>query len=154
MQQRIRRFSRILKLRENDRTTEQIILAEERSEENEVLDRLCALEGEKSKALEKFCGSREKAFSRAELWNQRQVIEGLDDYIQVGKESLNEVRQRIACTENRLVERHRDVRVMEVYVDDLKADAFKSSIESEQIDLDVIAMLRYSRMRREQCHGA
>ena len=55
MHQRIRRFDRILKLRENDRKTEQSILAEERREERDVLDEIFSLEGEKSKAMEDFC---------------------------------------------------------------------------------------------------
>ncbi len=62
MQQRIQRFSRILKLRENDRKTEQIILGEERREEGEVLRRLDALGSEKSKALGAFAAIRKKHF--------------------------------------------------------------------------------------------
>ena len=46
MHQRIRRFSRILKLREDDRRSEQTLLAEERREEKTVLDRIFSLEGE------------------------------------------------------------------------------------------------------------
>ena len=43
MHQRIRKFSRILKLREDDRRSEQSLLAAERQEEKDVLDRLFSL---------------------------------------------------------------------------------------------------------------
>ena len=56
MHQRIRRFSRILKLKEDDRRSEQALLAAERREEKDVMDRLFSLEGEKSRAVEDFCG--------------------------------------------------------------------------------------------------
>ena len=58
------------------------------------------------------------------------------------------MRQRIAGTEARLVERHRDVKVMETYVDGLKAEARRIGFETEQLELDDIAMMRFSRMRQ------
>ena len=54
-------------------------------------------------------------------------------------DSLQDVRQRIAGTEARLVERHRDVRVMETYVDRLRAVDFQNRMEAEQLELDDVA---------------
>lgn len=150
MHQRIRRFSRILKLREDDRRSEQTLLAAERQEEKSVLDRLFSLEGEKSKAVEDFCGCGcgERTASCSELWFRRQFIDAIEDRIHEGKDSLQAVRQRIAGTEARLVERHRDVRVMETYVDRLKAADFQNRIEVEQLELDDLATMRYLRARK------
>ena len=150
MHQRIRRFSRILKLREDDRRSEQTLLAEERREEKAVLDRIFSLEGEKSRAVKDFCGCGcgERTTSCSELWFRRQFIDAIQDRIHEGRDSLQDVRQRIAGTEARLVERHRDVRVMETYVDRLKADAFRSQIETEQLELDDLAVVRYVRTRK------
>ena len=148
MHQRIGRFSRILKLRENYRETEQTLLAAERREDQPVLDQLFSLEGEKSQAMENFCSDTTQTLSCTELWFQRQFIASLDDHIDAGKESLYDVRQRIAGTEARLVERHRDVKVMETYVDGLKAEARRIGFETEQLELDDIAMMRFSRMRQ------
>jgi flagellar export protein FliJ len=145
MKQRIQRFSRILKLRENDRQTEQIVLAEERREEDVVLHRLDSLKSEKAQALEDFFGGGERMVSRQEIWFQRQCVEVIEKHIDESKENLNDVQRRIVGTENRLLERHRDVRVMEGYVDRLKTDARKVFFDLEQLELDDIAVMRYAR---------
>ena len=115
-----------------------------------VLDRLFSLEGEKSKAVEDFCGCGcgESTASCSELWFRRQFIDSIEDRIHEGRDSLQDVRQRIAGTEARLVERHRDVRVMETYVDRLRAVDFQNRMEAEQLELDDVAMVRYSRMKK------
>jgi len=146
MQQRIQRFGRILKLRENYRQEEQIILAEERQEEAELLNKIDFLSKEKSRAVDAFRGSEpEKTVSLQEMWLQRQVIDVIEKRINSGKENLYEVRRRIVGTEERLLERHRDVRVMETYVDNLRVDASKESDNAEQIELDDIGVTRYGR---------
>jgi len=150
MKQRIQRFSRILKLRENDRQTEQITLAEERREEDAVLRRLDALGGEKAQAMELFRSSAEKILSRQDIWFQRQSIDVIEKHIDKSKENLSDVQRRIAGTEVRLLERHRDVRLMEVYVDDLKTDAQKVLFDSEQVELDDIAVMRHGHMALER----
>jgi len=145
MQQRIQRFSRILKLRENYRQEEQIILAEERQEEDELLNKIDFLSKEKSSAVAAFCGEAEKTVSLQEMWLQRQVIDVIEKRISSGNEHLSDVRRRIAGTEERLLERHRDVQVMETYVDNLKTDAGKEADSVEQIELDDIGVTRYGR---------
>lgn len=149
MHQRIRRFSRILKLREDDRRNEQTLLAAERQEERDVLNRLSALEGEKTQAIEKFCGCGGKTLSCTELWFQRQSISAIENRITAGKDSLQDVRQRILGTEARLIDRHKDVKIMETYVNQLKVADFKEQVEAEQLELDDLAMVQYTRARRE-----
>jgi flagellar export protein FliJ len=149
MQQRIERFSRLLKLRENDRQTEQIVLAEERNEEDTVLRQLDSLGKEKTQAMDEFCrtgGDAGKTVSRQEIWLQRQTIEGIEKHIDKSREQCDDVRRRIAETEERLAERHREVRLMEGYVDRLKTDVFKASIDAEQLELDDIAVTRHVRI--------
>jgi len=145
MQQRIQRFSRILKLRENYRQEEQIILAEERQEEDEVLNRIDSLSKEKLSAVDAFRGEAERTVSLQEMWLQRQVIDVIEKRISSGNENLRDVRRRIAGTEERLLERHRDVQLMETYVDNLKTDADKELGNVEQIELDDIGVTRYGR---------
>jgi flagellar biosynthesis chaperone FliJ len=96
MQQRIQRFSRILKLRENDRQVEQILLAEERREEDVVMRRLDALGNERSEAIEIFRGTSERAMSRQEIWFQRQSIDVIEKHIDKNRENLNDVQLRSA----------------------------------------------------------
>ena len=147
MRQRIQRFSRILKLRENERQAEQIVLAEERREEDTVLRRLDALSGEKTEAIAAFRGQGDDPVPLQEIWLRRQSIEVIEKHIDRSKESLIDVQRRIEGTEARLVERHRDVRMMEVTVDHLKFSARQIEFETEQNELDDIAVMRYNRSR-------
>ncbi|MBQ9419279.1 MAG: flagellar FliJ family protein [Synergistaceae bacterium] len=145
MQQRIAKFNRILKIREDSRRNEQAILAAERSEERAVMDHITQLESEKTQAIRDFSTTGEKMISATDLWFQRQFIDAIDTDITKGKISLNEVRGRIVDTEARLVERHKDVRIMETYIDHLKEINFHEQLGIEQNELDDVATMQYSR---------
>ena len=145
MQQRIARFNRILKIREDSRKNEQAILAAERSEERAVLTHISQLEGEKAQAILDFSSTGTHTISANDLWFQRQFIDAIDTDITKGKTSLAEVRTRIAGTEARLVERHKDVRIMETYIDHLKEENFHEQLNVEQNELDDVATMQYSR---------
>ena len=144
MQQRISKFNRILKIREDSRKNEQAILAAERSEEQAVLNHLSQLEGEKAQAIQDFSRTGTQAVSANDLWFQRQFIDAIDTDIVKGKTSLADVRTRILGTEARLVERHRDVRIMETYIDHLKEADFLERLSIEQNELDDVATVRFS----------
>ena len=151
MRERINRFNRILRLREDSRRNEQAILASERHEETEVLNLLSSLNNEKQSALKEFSNSGGgKAISCNELWFQRQFIDAIDNDILKGNNSLNDVRQRIVKTEERLVERHKDVRIMETYIDKLKEANFKEELAIEQNELDDVAKMQFSRVMRNK----
>ena len=145
MQQRIAKFNRILKIREDSRRNEQAILAAERSEERAVMDHITQLENEKTQAIRDFSTTGEKMISATDLWFQRQFIDAIDTDITRGRDSLNEVRGRIVNTEARLVERHKDVRIMETYIDHLKEANFHEQLGIEQNELDDVATMQYSR---------
>ena len=148
MNQRIQRFDRILKLREDGRRAEQVTLAAERREERGVMDRLSALEGERAEAIAEFRGGGERVTNGTDLWFQRQFIDAINTNIDRGRQSLQDVRQRILGTEARLVERHKDVRIMETYVDRLKTADFKERLDAEQLELDDVATLHCARDKR------
>lgn len=148
MNQRIQRFDRILKLREDGRRAEQVTLAAERREERGVMDRLSALEGERAEAIAEFRGGGERVTNGADLWFQRQFIDAINTNIDRGRQSLQDVRQRILGTEARLVERHKDVRIMETYVDRLRTADFKERLDAEQLELDDVATLHCARDKR------
>ena len=145
MQQRIAKFNRILKIREDSRKNEQAILAAERSEERAVMDHLTQLEGEKAQAILDFSNSGGQAISATDLWFQRQFIDAINTDITRGQNSLAEVRNRIIGTEARLVEKHRDVRIMETYIDHLKEADFQEQLGIEQNELDDVATMQFSR---------
>lgn len=145
MNERIARFNRILKIREDSRKNEQAILAAERSEEREVIAHISQLEGEKKQAISDFSRAGGKAVSATDLWFQRQFIDAINTDILRGQDSLAEVRTRIAGTEARLVERHKDVRIMETYIDKLKEADFHEQLGIEQNELDDVATMQFSR---------
>ena len=145
MNERISRFNRILKIREDSRKNEQAILAAERSEEREVIAHITQLEGEKKQAISDFGRAGTQAVSATDLWFQRQFIDAINTDILRGQDSLAEVRTRIAGTEARLVERHKDVRIMETYIDKLKEADFQEQLGIEQNELDDVATMQYSR---------
>ena len=146
MNERILRFNRILKIREDSRRNEQAVLASERNEEFQVLKHLTELEGEKSQAIKDFSNNR--MMSATELWFQRQFIDAIDTDILKGKDSLNNVRNRISKTEERLVERHKVVRIMETYLAHLKESDFQEQLGIEQNELDDVATTQFSRLNR------
>ena len=148
MNQRIQRFDRILKLREDGRRAEQVTLAAERREERGVMDRLSALEGERAEAIAEFRGGGERVTNGTDLWFQRQFIDVINTNIDKGRQSLQDIRQRILGTEARLVERHKDVRIMETYVDRLRTADFKERLDAEQLELDDVATLHCARDKR------
>ena len=145
MQQRIAKFNRILKIREDSRRNEQAILASERSEERAVLNHITQLENEKTQAIRDFSTTGEKIISATDLWFQRQFIDAIDTDIHKGQESLKEVRGRIINTEARLVERHKDVKIMETYIGRLKELNFQEELGIEQNELDDVATMQFSR---------
>ncbi|MBQ3645772.1 MAG: flagellar FliJ family protein [Synergistaceae bacterium] len=145
MQQRIAKFNRILKIREDSRKNEQAILAAERSEELEVMNHLTKLESEKNQAIKDFSSVGDKMISANDLWFQRQFIDAIDSDINKGKNALIDVRNRIIGTEARLVERHKDVKIMETYIDHLKELNFQEQLGIEQNELDDVATMQFSR---------
>ena len=145
MQQRIAKFNRILKIREDSRRNEQAILAAERSEETAVMNHITQLENEKSNAIKDFSSTGDKVVSVNDLWFQRQFIDAINSDIIKGKDALTEVRSRIVGTEARLVERHKDVKIMETYIEHLKEINFQEQLGIEQNELDDVATMQYSR---------
>ena len=91
------------------------------------------------------CGTPPQLISSTELWFQRQFIDAIDTDIVKGKNNLTEVRNRITNTEARLVERHKDVRIMETYIDHLKEINFQEELGIEQNELDDVATMQFSR---------
>ena len=120
-------------------------MAAERSEEREVIAHISQLEGEKKQAISDFSRAGGQAVSATDLWFQRQFIDAINTDILRGQDSLAEVRTRIAGTEARLVERHKDVRIMETYIDKLKEADFHEQLGIEQNELDDVATMQFSR---------
>ena len=109
------------------------------------MNHLTKLESEKNQAIKDFSSVGDKMISANDLWFQRQFIDAIDSDINKGKNALIDVRNRIIGTEARLVERHKDVKIMETYIDHLKELNFQEQLGIEQNELDDVATMQFSR---------
>ena len=109
------------------------------------MEHLTQLEGEKAQAIRDFGSAGTQTVSATDLWFQRQFIDAINNDISRGQNSLAEVRGRIVETEARLVEKHRDVKIMETYIGHLKEADFQEQLGIEQNELDDVATMQFSR---------
>ncbi|MDI9370227.1 MAG: flagellar export protein FliJ [Synergistaceae bacterium] len=143
MKEKVDRFQRILKTREKSREEEQLLLADQRGEEERLVTRLDVLHTEKKKAFDEFRTQQGELVSPREMWFHRRSIDVVDKRICDGNSSLCDVRQAIEATEVRLVEKHREVRIMENYITSMLDDWRTSILKSEQSEMDDIAGIRH-----------
>lgn len=143
MREKVNRFQRILKTRVKIREEEQLILADQKSEEERLKTRLDMLHTEKKRAFDSFCDQQGALLTPGEMWFHRKSIDVADKRICDGNSSLCDVRQAIADTEVRLVEKHREVRIMEKYISTIVDEWREETLKSEQFEMDDIAGIRH-----------
>lgn len=142
--ERINRFSRILKTRAKLREDEQVLLGAHRREEDGVLRAIVQLDEEKKSAFKEFSAMSEGALlSRQEIWFQRQVFDVIDKHLTAKEISLTTVRQKITDTEKRLIERHRDVKIIDKHIENLTISMHETVRFHEQEEIDDVATIRF-----------
>ena len=145
MLQKINRFNRILKTREKLREEEQIRLRSQKNEEEGLLEKLSFLNTEKKTAFDNFSTISEGAvMSTQEIWFHRQVVDVIDKNIKKESISLHIVRGKIADTEKRLLERHKDVKVMDKHIENLVSSWNTEILLMEQNEVDDMASIRFT----------
>jgi flagellar biosynthesis chaperone FliJ len=87
--------------------------------------------------------------SLQQLWYERQSIDAIERTVDTGKQELECCRQRIEETKDVLVEKHRNVQLMEKHVGKLVDLDNKRILAVEQKGLDDITSMRFLRNRRE-----
>ena len=143
MNAKVNRFERILKTKIKVRDDERLLLSMEKKEEERLLSVLETLGTEKEQALASFGSQKDETFTVQDIWFRRKAIDLLDSRICREGESLCGVRQSIENTEARLLEKHRDVKVMQKYISFLVEDLQDESKKQEQSELDDIAGIRH-----------
>ncbi|MCL1875271.1 MAG: flagellar export protein FliJ [Synergistaceae bacterium] len=142
---RIDRFSRILKTREKLREEEQIRLRDQKNEEEGLLSKLSFLNTEKKTAFNRFSTVSEgSVLSTQEIWFHRQVVDVIDKRINKESDSLNSVRKMIADTETRLLEKHKDVKIMDKHIDNMVKTWNTEILLLEQQEIDDMAGIRFT----------
>jgi len=141
---RIDRFSRILKTREKLREEEQLRLRNQKNEEEGLLNKISFLNKEKKTAYSKFSKVSEGAvLSTMEIWLHRQAVDVIDKNINKESNSLNSVRKEIANTETRLLEKHKDVKIMDKHIDNMIKTWNSETLFFEQQEIDDMACIRF-----------
>lgn len=143
MKEKVDRFERILKTRVKKREEEQLLLADQKSEEEQIISRLDTLRSQKERALVSFSMQQGALFSPQEMWFRRKSIDVIEKHICDGDSSLCDVRQEIEATEARLVEKHREVQIMEKYITSIVEEWRTTLQKNEQNELDDIAGIRH-----------
>ena len=142
------RFKKVLHVREVERTVTQSELAEKMNQEREIQERVCEMETLHESALDDFCAHADELLSPQQLWFERQNLDAMEKDLDFGKKQLEFCRNEIEEKKVVLVEKHRNVQLMEKYVDKLKERANKKMLDAEQNNLDDITSMRYLRTVR------
>lgn len=140
---KIQRFQRILTTREKIRDEERLFLSEARNHEDRVLLCVKGLQQQKQEALSIFEDQEGQVFSPQDMWYRRKAIDVIEEEIHQANEALQKVRESICQSEERLVEKHKEVRIMEKYVGKLRYQYREFLLLAEQEELDDIASVRH-----------
>ena len=144
MNAKINRFERILKTRVKVRDDEQILLSMERREEERLVDLIESLDAKRNRALDSFGEQGEELFTAQDIWFRRKTIDFIDDHISREGDALSGIRRSIEDSEARLLEKHREVKVMENYISFMVETRQEEEKKQEQEELDDIAGIRHS----------
>lgn len=144
------RFKRVLHVREVEREVTQSELAVRLLEEETIVERINDMREKRDDALRDFCSDTNRVVSPQELWFERQNLDVMEQNLDVGKQELAHCRAEIEETKTVLLEKHRNVQLMEGYVDKLKVRNDKRILHEEQNNLDDITAMRYLRNMRSE----
>ncbi len=149
MRERIGRFRRILKAREMARDLVQKQMADLRAQENALIDKLKKLRDEKQLYMDRFSQVAQGYVTIDELRISSEDISRTEDHIKEGIVEIFHLRKRIDQVEAVLVERHRDVRKVEMYLDQMVLQWEKELNRRDQIVVDDMAGILHDRKNRE-----
>lgn len=142
------RFKRVLRVREVERELTQSELAQKLREEETICNTIDTMTAKRDDALSDFCSGSERILSPQQLWFERQNLEVMEKELNVAGQVLELCRSQIEETKVELLEKHRNVQLMERYVGRLKEQEEKKILAEEQKNLDDITSMRYLRNLR------
>lgn len=126
------------------REEEQINLKLYKHEEDKILLSIVTLDEEKKDALQTFSSISEgQTLTCQEIWYNRQVLDVIDRNIHKETIVLSTVRKKITDTETRLIERHREVKIIDKHVENLTAASNKTERLLEQEEIDDVVTIRF-----------
>lgn len=149
MRDRIARFKTVLKTKEMARDEVQRKLADLRSLEDGLLARLKTLRDDKQAYMDRFCEVARGGVTIELLRISNEDIYRTEIYIKRGIVDLLQLRKRIEEAEAELIERHKEVRKVELYLDQMVLEWKREKARQEQKTVDDIAGILYDRKDKE-----
>ncbi len=149
MRDRIARFRRILKAREMARNLIQKQMADLVAQESDLIEKLRQLRDEKQLYMDRFSQVAKGSVTIEELRISSEDISRTEDHIKAGIVEIFHLRKRIEQVEAVLVERHKDVRKVEMYLEQMVMQWEKELNRRDQIVVDDMAGILHDRKNRE-----
>ncbi|HHV52229.1 MAG TPA: flagellar export protein FliJ [Synergistaceae bacterium] len=143
METRIHRFRRVRDVREKEKALAQEELARRRRQLQELAHAISDIEAEKEKAVVAFAELCAASSSLEEVWLRRRAIEEAQGQLADMKKNFSALQKLIAALEERLIERHKEVRLWDKLVSRMEEDQVREELSQEQKSLDEVALSRF-----------
>ncbi|HXK90015.1 MAG TPA: flagellar export protein FliJ [Thermosynergistes sp.] len=148
METRIHRFRRVRDVREKEKALAQEELARRRRQLQELAHAISDIEAEKEKAVVAFAELCAASSSLEEVWLRRQAIEEAQGRLADMKKNFSALQKLIAALEERLIERHKEVRLWDKLVSRMEEDQVREELSQEQKSLDEVALSRFLQSKK------
>ncbi len=148
MKTRIHRFRRVRDVREKEKALAQEELARRRRQLQELAHAISDIEAEKEKAVVAFAELCAASSSLEEVWLRRQAIEEAQGQLADMKKNFSALQKLIAALEERLIERHKEVRLWDKLVSRMEEDQVREELSQEQKSLDEVALSRFLQSKK------
>jgi len=135
-------------VREKEKALAQEELARRRRQLQELAHAISDIEAEKEKAVVAFAELCAASSSLEEVWLRRQAIEEAQGRLADMKKNFSALQKLIAALEERLIERHKEVRLWDKLVSRMEEDQVREELSQEQKSLDEVALSRFLQSKK------
>lgn len=135
-------------MREKEKALAEEELARRRRQLQELAHAISDIEAEKEKAVVAFAELCAASSSLEEVWLRRQAIEEAQGQLADMKKNFSALQKLIAALEERLIERHKEVRLWDKLVSRMEEDQVREELSQEQKSLDEVALSRFLQSKK------
>lgn len=135
-------------MREKEKALAQEELARRRRQLQELAHAISDIEAEEEKAVVAFAKLCAASSSLEEVWLRRRAIEEAQGQLADMKKNFSALQKLIAALEERLIERHKEVRLWDKLVSRMEEDQVREELSQEQKSLDEVALSRFLQSKK------
>lgn len=135
-------------MREKEKALAEEELARRRRQLQELAHAISDIEAEKEKAVVAFAELCAASSSLEEVWLRRRAIEEAQGQLADMKKNFSALQKLIAALEERLIERHKEVRLWDKLVSRMEEDQVREELSQEQKSLDEVALSRFLQSKK------